>query len=138
MIDCRGLMTVSQGSGRRADARLWRLDIARERRDGVVILEVAGRLGAESSGRFIEAVLAEIQGEQPSLLIDLAQVDYVSSAGLTALEAIAGRVHSVQGTLVLCALTDAVCLVVELAGLQGSLTVVATREEGEEGLRAKG
>lgn len=130
MVDCRGQMAGTSTSGRRPDPRLWRLDLRRECDGGIVIIEVAGRLGAESSGRLIEGVLPETQGERPRILLDLAAVDYVSSAGLTALDAIAGRVHSVQGALVVCSLTDAVRLVFELSGRDAEFTIAATRANG--------
>ena len=44
------------------------------------------------------------------VIIDLSKVDYVSSAGLLALDAAAGRMHTAAGLLVLCGLTEPVRL----------------------------
>jgi anti-anti-sigma factor len=108
----------------------WKLAIGRDVQDGVAVLTVHGRVGTAASGQFVEAVLDMVQGGYRRILLDLSGVDYVSSAGLVALDAVAGRIHEVEGTLVLCALTEPVRLVLDLAGLLPHFVVVASRDAG--------
>ena len=63
------------------------------------------------------------------LVLDLEGVDYVSSAGLLALDAVLGRVHVSQAQLVLCGVTEPVRVAFELAGLLEHFLVVMTRAE---------
>ena len=64
-----------------------------------------------------DAAMQVLEGGDRSVVIDLAGVDYVSSAGLLAIEALATRFMLAGGELELCGLSDPVRLVFELAGL---------------------
>jgi anti-anti-sigma factor len=55
-------------------------------------------------------------------------VDYISSAGLLALDAIAGRVHQAGGDLVLCGLVEPVRLAFDLSGLLPHFAVEPSRD----------
>jgi anti-anti-sigma factor len=55
-------------------------------------------------------------------------VDYISSAGLLALEAVSGRVQQADGELVLCGLIEPVRLAFDLAGLLPHFAVEPSRE----------
>jgi len=108
----------------------WKLVISREVEGGVAVLVVHGRLGTAASGQFVETMLDVVQSGHRRVLLDLSGVDYVSSAGLVALDAVAGRMHEVEGELVLCALTEPVRLVLDLAGLLPHFVVAASRGAG--------
>ena len=107
----------------------WPLRIVEERRDGVLVLALAGRLGAASAVRF-NAVIAEAVGRGDArLVIDLAGVDYVSSAGLNALAAAAGLCSRARGTLALCGLADPVRIALDLGGLLPDLPIEPSRDQ---------
>ena len=135
MVDSRGQMTEPGPSHPDERHRVWTLSIAREIDRETVILAVAGRLGTVSSGTLVDALLREIRAGRTRILVDLGGVDYVSSAGLLALQAIAGRVHEARGELVLCSLAEPVRLVFDLAGLLPSLPVEPSRQAGLARLR---
>ena len=106
----------------------WPLRIAEERRDGVLVLTLTGRLGVESAGR-LGAVTAEaIHRLGARLVIDLAGVDYVSSAGLKALAEAARQCVGEGGALVLCGVVDAVRMAVDLGGLAAEVPIEASRD----------
>ena len=107
----------------------WKLSIRRESvRPGLTVLQVDGRLGSALSGDLIEAIVGAIGAGDRQLIVDLANVDYISSAGLLALDAAAGRTHVVAGTLILCGLTEPVRLAFELSGLLPHFSVETTRD----------
>ena len=114
----------------------WDLEISRRMQDGVAVVAVRGRLGTDASGRMIESLLEVLAEGHRRILVDLERVDYVSSAGLLALDAAAGRVHQAGGTLVLCSLCEPVRLVFELAGLLSEFTVESSCAAGLERARA--
>lgn len=60
-------------------------------------------------------------------MVDLSGVDYVSSAAVLALDALASRLTAGGGSLVLCGLTEPVRYVCELAGLLPRVTVEQIR-----------
>jgi anti-anti-sigma factor len=61
--------------------------------------------------------------------VDLAAVEYISSAGLRVLLRLVSRLREVQGELVLCSLTHAVREVFELAGFMAVFAVEPTRPQ---------
>ena len=65
--------------------------------------------------------MALIRDGATRLLLDLARVDYISSAGLVALDAVMGRLHESGGDLVICGVCEPVRLALEMAGLIESL-----------------
>jgi len=119
------------------EPRSWRLSIERERRGQVVVFTVAGRLAARSSADLTERLVDAIDAGTVRIAIDLGGVDYVSSAGLLAIEAVAARVHTAGGELVLCALTEAVRRAIDLAGLLPHIVVEASADEAVQRLSSK-
>jgi anti-anti-sigma factor len=114
----------------------WRLKIDRAIDDNVLILSLAGRLGAESSPRLIEAVVAAVSAGNRLILVDLREVDYLSSAGLLALNAAAGRASAAGGRLVLCeVVSETVRLVLRMAEMELDVPVEPSRADGLNALR---
>jgi anti-anti-sigma factor len=107
----------------------WPLRIAEERRDGVLVLAVAGRLGAASAVVLDAAVGRAVARGDARLVIDLAGVDYVSSAGLKALASAADMCLRGRGALALCGLVDAVRVAVDLGGLLLDVPTELSREQ---------
>jgi anti-anti-sigma factor len=107
----------------------WPLHIVEERHDGVLVLALAGRLGAASVVRFDAAVAEAVGKGDARLVIDLAGVDYVSSAGLNALAAAAGFCVRARGALALCGLADPVRIAWDLGGLLPDLPIEPSRDQ---------
>jgi anti-anti-sigma factor len=95
----------------------WPLRITRERRGGVLVLLLAGRVGVESAAALVTAVADAVASGDRDLVLDLSAVDYVSSAGLKALETAADRCAETHGSLALRAASQPVRLALELGGL---------------------
>jgi anti-anti-sigma factor len=107
---------------------VWPLTISPEIDRGALILTVCGRIGTASCGELIEALMQAIRDGHRRIVLDLAGVDYLSGAGLLALDAMAARLHEAKGTLVLCTLAEPVRLALDLAGVP--LDVELTRADG--------
>lgn len=95
----------------------WQLTVSREDHHGIAVFAAKGRLGTLSAGDLLEVLAGAIATGTRRIVLDLSGVDYVSSAGLLALDAILGRLHMVDGELVLCGLTEPVRIAFELSGL---------------------
>jgi anti-anti-sigma factor len=117
---------------------VWQLEIERGVQDGVLVLTLSGRLGTASAGGLIDAVLQAVEAGHLAILIDLAGVDYMSSPGLIAVDAAAGRMRVAGGRLALCGACDPVRLVLEFGGVLGDVPLEATRTEGLARLRRGG
>lgn len=114
------------------------MEIAEERRDGIVVLAPAGRLDTNTSGEFESRLLRELGAGARSLVIDLRGIDYVSSAGLRVLLVIAKKLREAGGQLTLCAMSPAVRQIFELSGFLTIFTVDTSRELAFSRLTGKG
>ncbi len=108
----------------------WRLTITRHDRDGMAVFVAEGRIGTLSAGDLIEALASAIAAGARRIALDLSGVDYLSSAGLLALEAILGRLHIVNGEMVLCGLSEPVRMAFELSGLLAQFREAPSLAEG--------
>ena len=107
----------------------WPLRIHEERRDGALILVLAGRLGTASAVQFDAAVADAVLRGDRRLVIDLKGVDYVSGAGLKALATAAGACAEARGSLALCELAEPVRIALDLGGLLAELPVERSRDD---------
>jgi anti-anti-sigma factor len=114
----------------------WPLTIVREDVDGIAVFVASGRLGTLTAGDLIEALAAAIQDGARRLVLDLSAVDYLSSAGLLALDAIQGRLHIVGGDMVLCGMTEPVRMAFDLSGLLPNFTEAPSRDDAMAKLAA--
>lgn len=118
------------GTHRRSPrARLWTLEIARDTREGVRILGVSGRIGIAASSLLAQALKDELAG-QTRILVDLGEVDYVSSAGLLVLQDAAASARERGARLALCRLSEPVRVAFDLAGLTGEFAIEPSSEAG--------
>jgi len=102
------------------------MEIREERPDGTLVLAPSGRLDSVTSAD-LERRLMAAAGER-RLVVDLAGVEYVSSAGLRVFLKLARRVKDAGGTLVLCAMGEPVRQVFDLAGFLPLFAIEPSRE----------
>lgn len=96
---------------------------------GVLATTLKGRLDAVTAPEFDVWFNARMQAGENQLVLDMAGLDYISSAGLRSLLAVAKRVKAVDGAVVLCGLTGAVAEVFKISGFMSIFTVASTPEE---------
>jgi anti-anti-sigma factor len=104
------------------------MQITEVRSNGVLILELKGRLDTLTAEPAKERLLAAIGNQPVRLLLDCSQVTYISSTGLRVLMVLAKSVAAVQGKVVLCAPPQHVRMVFDLAGFSAVVPVLPTRE----------
>jgi len=108
-----------------------------ERRDGVLVLAASGRIGHASAAALRAALDSAIDGEPAGLVLDCRRVDYVSSAGLTAIDAASARLVDHGATLVLCGLSSPVRIALDLAGLLPRIPIEPTRDLAVARMRSR-
>lgn len=106
----------------------WPLCINEERRNGALVLALAGRLGASSAVSLGVAVSQAVGRGDSRLVIDLEGVDYVSSAGLKALATAGSLCARAHGGLALCGLGEPVRIALELGGMLADFPVEPSRD----------
>ncbi|TDF97145.1 STAS domain-containing protein [Paenibacillus piri] len=95
----------------------------------VVVLDIQGRLDANTSGT-LEAQFMNLIGQgHTKFVFGLAGLDYVSSAGLRILLTAAKKLKALKGSLALVQMTDNVKEVFDMSGFSAIFTIYGTEAE---------
>lgn len=92
-------------------------DIVQRKVGGVLIIEVAGHLNSTTSPDFQSIILGEIAGGASRILIDCAQLVYISSAGLRALMLAVRELKPIGGVLGLTSLQEHLVKSLKVSGI---------------------
>jgi anti-anti-sigma factor len=101
----------------------WRLEILVARRNGELSIAVSGRLGAASAPRLTGTLAEAVASGERRIVLDLKGLDYISSAGVLALETTAAKLRTEGRELVLSGPTPPVRLALTLAGFPDDVPV---------------
>ncbi len=106
------------------------MDLTQEKVGAVIILQVKGRIDSSTSPELNKGLMAILEAPKVRLLVDLGQLEYISSAGFRILLLAAKRADEKESRLVLCGLSAKVKQFFDLGGFLDLFTVVGSREEG--------
>ncbi|NDJ84876.1 MAG: STAS domain-containing protein [Chloroflexi bacterium] len=97
----------------------------------IMLVEVAGRVDSTTASELGETLNDIIDNGKSRLVLDLAEVEYMSSAGLREIVSALKRVQNVAGTgdLRIAAPSERVREVLELAGLDEIFKIYPTQVE---------
>src|SRR5262245_7911997 len=112
------------------------MEITERKTVDIVTLGLSGKLDATSAKTFEEKILTRIESGDRRIVIDLAQLDYVSSAGLRVFILASKRLSSANGKMVLCALKDPVKEVFDIAGFLSIFSIYGSHDDAIKGLQA--
>ena len=112
------------------------MEIASSKIDGVVVMELRGRVNNQTAPQLGERLTGALTEPGTRLALDMSGIDYLSSAGLRVLQLAALQAEESRGKLVLHGLTDRVKDVFEISGFASILSIVSTREEAVAAARA--
>jgi anti-anti-sigma factor len=99
------------------------MDITRTTRAELVQLKLRGRMDATWSDHVARALAECVRSGQHTIVVDMAEVDYISSAGIRILVVYARQLNTIQGRFGVVNASSAVRKVLELAGLDSLLLV---------------
>lgn len=92
------------------------MNIAESRRDGNLIVVPGGRIDSVTAPVFDRHLQSVIDRGDTSLIIDLSQLEYISSMGLSAFLSAAKKVRTLGGRIALVGLNSRIRLVFEMSG----------------------
>ncbi len=110
------------------------MEIGEERQGGVVILRPSGRIDNDTSLSFQERLLGGLDAG-PSVLVDLAGVEFISSAGLAALMTAAKQAKAKNGRIGVAALRPLVQEIFAISRFSRVVPVYPTTVEGVAALQ---
>jgi anti-anti-sigma factor len=108
------------------------MEIQKEHSGGALVLQLSGRLDASWADAVEHALAEAVRGGEHHLILDLAGVDYVSSAGLRVLIGGCSQARAIRGSFAVRNMQPTVAKVVELSGL-GVLFIEKTPSEAATG-----
>ena len=103
------------------------MEITESKRNGVVVLGIAGRIDATNAGAFEGKLLGLIAAGERRFVVECSRLDYISSAGLRTLLVAAKRIREAEGSIALAALQEPVKEVLDIAGLTGLFEIAPDR-----------
>jgi anti-anti-sigma factor len=105
------------------------MEIAEHKSSEIVTLSLSGKLDTTTAKMFQEKILGHIESGERRFVIDLARLDYISSAGLRVFVLAAKRLAGENGKIVLCSLTSSVREVFDIAGFSSIFSIYGSRDE---------
>jgi anti-anti-sigma factor len=95
----------------------------------VLVVALQGRLDIGTADTFDQQSPSWLEQGQGQIVLDLRELNYISSAGLRSLVGLAKNLKARQGQLILCGLQKFVAEVISLSGLATLIPVFDTLEE---------
>ncbi|MDE2926783.1 MAG: STAS domain-containing protein [Acidobacteriota bacterium] len=99
-----------------------------EREDGILIATAVGRVDGANALEFQNALQAAI-GDEDDVILDLAGLSYISSAGLRVFLLIAQQVKRRSGRFSVCSLSDSIEKVFTISGFDRVIPTHGSRSE---------
>lgn len=106
------------------------METTESKQGDVATFHLKGRLDSNTSIPFEETVFRSIDAGNRKLVMDFADLDYISSAGLRVILKAAKNLKKSEGDLVLCAMQDYVKEVFEISGFDTFLHIVSSVDDG--------
>lgn len=111
------------------------MSLTREKNGDILVVSAAGQINSANAAG-LESRLLEWAGDaEREWVLDLAQVEYISSAGLRVVLLLAKTLKQKGGRLVLCSLQPLVLEVFDISGFLEILDVAENREAALEALK---
>jgi anti-anti-sigma factor len=100
-----------------------------EEKGDIIVVRIKGRLDAASSPQLEKKINSIIESGHFKLILNLAGVDYLSSAGMRLMLSVSKKLKHVEGKVVACNLNDEVMDVIKMAGFHQVLELYPSEEE---------
>ena len=114
------------------------MDILEEKMGDSVVLGLQGRVDHTTIQTVEQKMLKVVSEGHRYLVVDLAGLDYISSAGLRVLLTTAKKLKASGGKIVLCSVKQYVKEILDISGFSTIFPVCASRAEALEAVKQKG
>ncbi|MBG0788916.1 MAG: STAS domain-containing protein [Desulfovibrionaceae bacterium] len=105
------------------------MEITIEKRDAGTLVRVGGRMDAVAAPDFEKECAGVVESGEKLVVVDLAQLEYISSAGLRSILATAKKIKATGGAMKFSGLAGMVEEVFQVSGLGTLFEVAATPDE---------
>jgi anti-anti-sigma factor len=105
------------------------MELREEEVNGIKVLSAKGRIDSTTAPAFGQKVEAVVAAPAARLVVDLRELEYISSAGFRVLLVAAKRAEEARSRLVLCNLSVKVRQLFDLGGFLDLFTITASRDD---------
>ena len=105
------------------------MEITKIKKEDAVVLAISGRLDTLSSNSLKIKLEELIRDGSHHILIDFAELSFISSSGLRVLLSAGKELNRLKGKLALCALKDHIKEVFDIAGFTRIFAIYAGQED---------
>lgn len=105
------------------------MEMTSERQDGVLSIRVDGRIDGSNAIAFQEAIRTTVKDRDRAMIMDCAELSYISSAGLRAVLMTAKALSNRDVRFALCALSNEVLEVFENSGFDKIIAIYLSKAE---------
>ena len=109
------------------------IDISVSKEDVCSVVYVSGKIDAITSGELEEKLLGIIKNGEKQIILDLADTEYISSAGLRVLIVVTKHLYD-SGRFCICNASDNVREIIEMAGFNAFMTLYDDLETAKQGI----
>lgn len=105
------------------------MKITASKQNNITILSLLGRMDATTVNEFEKACQAQFKNNINNIIINLAELEYISSAGLRGILLMQKTCLAAKGTLAFCSMQTMVAEVFRISGFNAILPVHNTLDE---------
>ena len=103
----------------------------RDKKEGeVVILEPIGRIDTNTASEFEKKIVEVMDNGVSRFVVDLKEIDYISSAGLRVFLMAIKKLKSIGGSFIICSMSDHIKEVFDISGFTPIFTITADQDSG--------
>ncbi|WP_042701457.1 STAS domain-containing protein [Azospirillum sp. B506] len=101
------------------------MHITEQALNGVVVLHPVGRIDSGSTGEFEGVLMSAIGEDGTRIVVDMAELSYISSAGLRSLLVAAKAARTKRGSIALCAMAPSIRALFDISGFSSLFAIHA-------------
>ena len=105
------------------------MNIVVEKEEARTIVKVSGRMNSANSSELEKKFLDIIESGSTFLVVDMSELEYISSAGLRVMLIAYKKIKAINGRIVLCALQEIVEEVFDLSNFSSIFEIVPSIED---------
>ena len=105
------------------------LTIDGERKSGTLIARASGRIDGSNAREFQDALETFLEDEVSSLVLDLENLSYISSAGLRVILLVSKKLQRASAKFGVCSLSDSISEVFQISGFDKIIQTYRTQSD---------
>ncbi len=109
------------------------MEISTERHGETIVIKAAGRVDSSNSREFHSGIEGAITADDQAVVVDFAELAYISSAGMRVVLLLAKSLKGKQVKFALCSMSDAVSEIFKISGFD---KIIAIHESQAEAVAA--